>query len=420
MDSLIAAAARAGGDVLGALQPGGAAQRPAGTAGAARRGHMPGRTGPRASASCCRAAHGFGIVKRWPRRAAASSPRPEVALARRELSGSPRARWRPPPRRCAGPRRRANARLARLIAARRWLLLGRLQPAAAALATAQDRRRTRRRADQGPSQGSAAPRWWRSPNGWSAELALRSLHVDVAQAALAPRGRPRPTHRFGELQTGVAGAQALLQRPRRLAAAAAATNHASARVAALRASGALVVDACRHALGVGGAGSTPCAAAGAVRAGAKNLAAAWPGDVAREALIEQVFRTATPTDAPRAAARGNRPAAPAGRAAGGRGTTPRAGCAAAAAGPRVVWIVPPLPSRAGHCRRFAGRRRGLVHVGAGAGDGHQPAPGAAGAGRAATGRPRAGVRPRAMPAALAGAAAGFATILLLPATLPSD
>ena len=77
--------------------------------------------------------------------------------ALRELSGSPR----PLEAAAAALQARgdaANARLARLIAARRWLLLGRLQPAAAALATAQDPTQDPTQGPtQGPSQGFRGP-----------------------------------------------------------------------------------------------------------------------------------------------------------------------------------------------------------------------------------------------------------------------
>jgi len=70
-------------------------------------------------------------------------------------------------------------------------------------------------------------------------------------------------------------------------------------VESLLASGALVVDACRYGLRAGG-DWLPLARRPILFALARELAAAWPGDVAREALIHSAFRTRHPDETHRA------------------------------------------------------------------------------------------------------------------------
>jgi hypothetical protein len=71
------------------------------------------------------------------------------------------------------------------------------------------------------------------------------------------------------------------------------------QVAALLASDALVVDACRRGLQVGAAWR-PLARRPVLFALARALAEAWPGDVDREALIAHAFRTRRPDETHRA------------------------------------------------------------------------------------------------------------------------
>ncbi|MFO1213402.1 MAG: helix-turn-helix domain-containing protein [Burkholderiaceae bacterium] len=422
MDSLIAAAARAlaGGDVLGALNQVALRNDPPALA---LRGVAMARLGElgRARELLRRAARGFGTHETLAQ-ARCVVAEAEVALALRELSGSPR----PLEAAAAALQARgdaANARLARLIAARRWLLLGRLQPAAAALATAQDPTQD---PTQGPTQGPS--QGFRGPPALvavaelvGAELALRSLHVDVAQAALARAQAAAQRADLAELQAEVAEAQAALQRPAARRGGRGGDQPLRLHeVAALRASGALVVDACRHALGVGerwlGLARRPV-----LFALAQGLAAAWPGDVAREALIEQVFRTRDPDETHRARLRVEigrlrKLVAPLAAVE----ATPRGFALRPPPGREVVWIVPPLPSEQAALQALlADGAAWSTSALALAMDTSQRQVQRALAELQQAGRVRSVGRARAQ-RWLAPPLAGFTTILLLPATLPSD
>ena len=284
MDSLIAAAARAlaAGDTLGALKHVALRDDPPALA---LRGIAMARLGElvRARELLRGAARAFGAHEELAR-ARCVVAEAEVALAQRELGGSPR------PLAAATAALdargdRANAAQARLIAARRALLLGRLDEAAAALP----------RLDE-----QAAPALRAVAELTAAELALRALHTEAAEAALA-RALTAAQH-AGQpaLQAEVAEARVALQRPAaRLVAAGAERPLRLDEVAALRASGALVVDACRHGLG---AGDTwlPLARRPLLFVLARALAEAWPGDAPREALIATAFRTRHPDETHRA------------------------------------------------------------------------------------------------------------------------
>src|SRR4051812_46815338 len=133
MDSLIAASARAlaAGDALGALKRVALRDDPPALA---LRGIAMAQLGehPRARELLRRAAHGFGAHEELAR-ARCVVAEAEVALAMREFGGSPRALAAAAATLDAHADR-GNALQARLIAARRLLLLGRLDEAAAALA----------------------------------------------------------------------------------------------------------------------------------------------------------------------------------------------------------------------------------------------------------------------------------------------
>ena len=128
MDSLIAAAARAlaAGDALGALDRVALREDPPALA---LRGIAMAQLGehPRARALLQRAARAFG-AREAVSRARCIVADAEVALAMREIQGSPRALLAAADTLHAHGDR-ANAAQARLIAARRWLLLGRLDEA---------------------------------------------------------------------------------------------------------------------------------------------------------------------------------------------------------------------------------------------------------------------------------------------------
>jgi tetratricopeptide (TPR) repeat protein len=285
MDSLIAAAARAlaAGDALGALKRVALRDDPPALA---LRGIAMAQLGDHARARelLRRAARGFGAHEALAR-ARCVVAEAEVALAMRDLGGSPRALLAAAAtlEAHADP---ANALQAWLIAARRSLLLGRLDEARDALAHLDG---------QGLPASLAAV-----AELATAELALRSLHTAPAREALA-RARIAAEHAgVPALLAEVVDTRAALDRP------AARQRFAGGErmlrldeVEALLDSGTLVVDACRRGVG---AGTTWRALARrpVLFALALALAEAWPGDVDREALIAQVFRTRDPDETHRA------------------------------------------------------------------------------------------------------------------------
>jgi hypothetical protein len=285
MDSLITAAARAlaAGDALGALKRVALRNDPPALA---LRGIAMAQLGeyPRARELLRRAARGFGNHEALAR-ARCVVAEAEVALAMRDLGGPVR-----PLLAAAATLEaradRANALQARLIAARRLLLLGRLDEAAAALAHL--------------DAGDLPPALAAVAELVAAELALRSLHIDTARAALARAQEAAGRARVPALLAEVADAQATLARPaaRRLSAGSEQTLKLD-EVATLLASGALVVDACRRGLR---AGSTwlPLARRPVLFTLARALAEAWPGDVDRETLIARAFRIRRPDETHRA------------------------------------------------------------------------------------------------------------------------
>jgi len=285
MDSLIAAAARAlvVGDALGALKRVGLRDDPPALA---LRGIAMAQLGehPRARELLRRAARGFGAHEELAR-ARCVVAEAEVALAMRDLRGSPRT-LAVASATLEAHADRANALLARLIAVRRLLLLGRLNEAAFALARLDAR-------DLAPALLAVAELA-------AAEVALRSLRTAPAQAALARAHEAAERARVPALLAEVAEARAALDRP------AARRVHAGRElllrldeVEALLDSGALVVDACRRGLRAG-ATWRPLARRPVLFALARALAEAWPGDVDRDALIARAFRTRRPNESHRA------------------------------------------------------------------------------------------------------------------------
>jgi tetratricopeptide (TPR) repeat protein len=285
MDSLITASARAlaAGDAIGALKRVALRDDPPALA---LRGIAMAQLGehPRARELLRRAARGFGAHEELAR-ARCIVAEAEVALAMRDLGGSSRS-LAAASATLEAHADRANALHARLIAARRLLLLGRLDEAAAALARFDAR---------GLPPSLAAVR-----ELIAAELALRSLHIDTARTALAHAHEAAERARVPALMAEVAEARAALDRPaaRRLDTGGEQALRLD-EVAALLASDALVVDACRRGLGIGPAWR-PLARRPVLFALARALAEAWPGDVDREALIACAFRTRHPDDSHRA------------------------------------------------------------------------------------------------------------------------
>ncbi|QPF72942.1 helix-turn-helix domain-containing protein [Roseateles sp. DAIF2] len=289
MDSLIAAAARAlaGGDALAALQRVALREDPPALA---LRGIAMAQLGefPRARELLRRAARGFG-AREPVARARCIVAEAEVALALRELGGSSR-NLDAAAALLEAQGDIANARLAQLIALRRWLLLGRLETAAALLPQLE------------PLQ-TLPPALQAVARLAAAELALRALDIAPARAALEQASLAAERAQVPALQAEVAEALALLERP----AARCRDGDGIERplrlheVEALRrAPDLLLLDACRHGLRRGDGRWLRLARRPVLFALAEALAEAWPGDAAREALIERAFRTHDPDETHRA------------------------------------------------------------------------------------------------------------------------
>ncbi|WP_341679153.1 hypothetical protein [Niveibacterium sp. SC-1] len=231
-----------------------------------------------------RAARGFGAHEALAR-ARCVVAEAEVALAMRELDGSPRALDAAAVT-LEQQGDRANALWARLVAVRRQLLLGRLHEAATSL-------REIDAAGMAPVLGAVTALA-------RAEVALRSLDTATARLALASAGDAAEHAGVAALIAEVRDAHALLDRTaaRRLHG-----GHEEPlrleEVEALLASGVLVVDACRHGLKADGVW-VPLARRPVLFGLLRALAEAWPGEVARQRLIAQVFRIRTPDESHRA------------------------------------------------------------------------------------------------------------------------
>ena len=404
MDSLIAAAARAlvVGDALGALKRVALREDPPALA---LRGIAMAQLGehPRARELLRRAARGFGAHEELAR-ARCVVAEAEVALAMRDLSGSPRT-LAAALATLEAHDDRANALHSRLIAVRRLLLLGRLDEAASALARLDAR-------GAPPSLAAVAELA-------AAEVALRSLRTAPAQAALARALDAAERARVPALVAEVAEARAALDRP---AARRVHAGHEQVlrldEVEALLASGALVVDACRRGLRAG-ATWLPLARRPVLFALARALAEASPGDVDRNTLIARAFRARRPNESHRARLRVEigrlrALAAPLARieaSARGFALTPRGGRAAVVLAPPIdgdqasllalladgaTWSTSALALALGASQRTV--QRALVEL-------------------QAAGRVRSIGRARAR-RWLSPPLAGFTTILLLPAALP--
>ena len=285
MDSLITAAARAlaAGDALGALQRVALRKDPPALA---LRGIAMAQLGeyPRARELLRRAARGFGAHEELPR-ARCVVAEAEVALAMRDFGAWPRALASA----LATLEARAdrnNLLQARLITARRLVLLGRLDEAAAALA--------RLDARDLPLPLAAVAELI------TAELALRMLRMGPARAALTRARGAAERARVPALLAEVDEARAALDRPaaRRVFAGGEQMLRLD-EAAELLASGALVLDACRRGLRVG-AEWLPLTRRPLLFALLRALAEAWPGDVDRQALIASAFRTRRPDESHRA------------------------------------------------------------------------------------------------------------------------
>ena len=406
MDSLIAASARAlaAGDALGALKRVALRDDPPALA---LRGIAMAQLGdyPRSRELLKRAARAFGThEERAQARCVVAEA--EVALAMRDFAGSPRA-LAAAAATLEAHADHGNAMQARLIALRRLLLLGRLADAGAALAALDV-------AGLPPALAAVAELG-------AVELALRSLRIAPAQAALERAQAAASRARVPALLAEVARAREAFERPaaRRIDAAGEQALRLD-DVARLLASGALVVDACRRGIGRGDAWCS-LARRPVLFALARSLAQAWPGDVDRETLIAGAFGFREPDETHRARLRveiGRLRALVQGLA--GVEATPRGFALRPHAGRAVSVLAPPIEGEQASLVALlsdgAPWSTSALALALGA---SQRTIQRALAELEADGRVRAIGHARAR-RWLAPPLAGFTTILLLPAALPSE
>jgi len=276
MDSLVASAARAlaAGDSLGALKRVALRDDPPALA---LRGIAMAQLGDydRARKLLRRAARGFGTRERLAQ-ARCQVAEAEVALAARDLNGPVRA-LDAAAQALDALGDRANALYARLVGARRQLLVGELEAAEQTLA-----------AIDLDAAGAPPPLAARAELT-RAELALRRVRVADAAAAL---GRAHAA----ALAAGIPALVAEIGRARRALSAPSARLIRGGvvrpvrldEVEALFRSGDLVVDACRRAVRAP-ARSVPLAGRPVLFALVGALAEAWPADVPRDRLVERAF-----------------------------------------------------------------------------------------------------------------------------------
>lgn len=233
-----------------------------------------------------RAARGFG-----PRDAVARArcviARSEIALATRALGPDRRDRALDAAIAALdahGDRR--NALHGRLIALRRLLLLGRVELAAHA--------RDALVLDGAPPALAAIAELA------SAEIAMRRIDPQAAQAALGRARDAAMRARIPALVAEVAAATTALDAPAaRLIASGAARPLALDEVAAVLAAPGVIVDACRRAVR-DGRRVAPLARRPVLFALARALGEAWPRDATREALIATAFEVRRANDSHRA------------------------------------------------------------------------------------------------------------------------
>lgn len=285
MDSLITAAARAlaAGDPLGALKR--VALRDDAPA-LALRGIAMAQLGDfaRAKALVRSAARAFG-AKEAVARARCVLAEAEIAFAARDLN------W--PTRALEAARAtleehgdRVNAAHAQYLAARRLVLIGRLDEAERALA----------RLDP-----AILPASLRAVHELAiAGIAVRRLQTKKARMALAEARSAAQRAGIPALTAEVESTSRILNAPAaRLVARGGERLLLLEEVEALLASKALIVDACRHVVRWRG-NVVPLARRPVLFAVARMLAEAWPLDVSRGALIERAFRTKHPDESHRA------------------------------------------------------------------------------------------------------------------------
>jgi tetratricopeptide (TPR) repeat protein len=274
MDSSITAAGRAlrAGDPLGALRRVALRDDPAALA---LRGIAMAQLGDlgRARELLRRAARGFG-PRETLARARCLAAEAEVALAVRDLAWPPRALTEAL-RTFAARGDRENAAHARLLQIRRLLLLGRVEEADAACA--------RLELGAGPARLAAVAALV------AFEIALRRGRAGQAREALARAREAAARSGIGALCAEVEQAGRTLVLPAaRLVAAGEARSLTLAEVEAVLASPDLIVDGCRRAARRGER-VVRLSRRPALFALLCGLAEAWPGEAAREGLIERAF-----------------------------------------------------------------------------------------------------------------------------------
>jgi len=286
MDSLVASAARllAAGDPLGALKRVALRDDPPALA---LRGIAMAQLGDyeRARKLLRRAARGFGARERLAQ-ARCQVAEAEVALAARDLT-RPVHMLDNALQALDALGDHANALHARLVAARRQLLVGELDAAEQTLAAVD-------MAATVPPPLAARAELTR------AELALRRVRVadaalalDRAHAAAVAAGIPPLVAEIGRARRALSAPAA------RLIRAGVVRLVRLDEVETLFASGDLIVDACRRAVR-GRARSVPFAGRPVLFALVGALAEAWPADVPRDRLIERVFQARTVNESHRA------------------------------------------------------------------------------------------------------------------------
>jgi len=287
MDSLVASAARAlaAGDPLGALKRVALRDDPPALA---LRGIAMAQLGDydRARKLLRRAARGFGTRERLFQ-ARCQVAEAEVALAARDLSGPVRA-LDAAAQALDALGDRANALYARLLGARRQLLVGELEAAEQTLAAVD------------VDAAGAPPPLAARAELTRAELALRRVRVADAAAALGRAHAAAHAAGIPALVAEVGRARHALSAPSaRLIRGGVVRPIRLDEVEALFASGDLVVDACRRAVR-GPARSVPLAGRPVLFALVGALAEAWPADVPRDRLVERAFEARAANESHRA------------------------------------------------------------------------------------------------------------------------
>jgi hypothetical protein len=273
MDSSITAAARAlrSGDPLGALKRVALRDDPAALA---LRGIAMAQLGdlPKARELLRRAGRAFGPTESLDR-ARCLTAEAEIALAARDLASPARA-LADALRTFAAHGDRENAAHARLLQIRRQLLLGRVDEADGALATLER---------DLPARLTAVAALV------AFEIAIRRGRAESARTALVAARDAAARSGIGALEAEVEHAGRTLVLPAaRLVAPGESRPVTLAEVAEVLASADLIVDGCRRAARRGER-VVSLARRPVLFALLRTLAEAWPGDVAREILIERAF-----------------------------------------------------------------------------------------------------------------------------------